>query len=49
MAKCDINDCNKQAVYDAKTICGPWAYVCEKHFKTRASGAKGTYTELGEE
>ena len=33
---CDICAAlNKQvpAIYDAKTTMGPWAYVCEEHFK----------------
>lgn len=28
-AKCDF--CDRQAVYDGKTIFGPWAYLCEEH------------------
>lgn len=30
-AKCDF--CSKQALYDGKTIFGPWAYMCEEHRK----------------
>ena len=28
--KCDV--CGSKAVYDAKTIHGPWAFLCEPHF-----------------
>ena len=27
--KCDY--CNRQATVDAKTIYGPWAYMCDEH------------------
>ena len=27
--KCDF--CDKQALYDGKTVFGPWAYMCEEH------------------
>ena len=26
------------AVYDGKTIYGPWAYMCEEHFKAKGAG-----------
>jgi hypothetical protein len=29
--KCDF--CSKKAVYDARTKMGPWANLCEDHFK----------------
>ncbi len=29
--KCDV--CGKPAMYDAKTIHGPWAYLCQNCFK----------------
>ena len=42
---CDI--CNSaQAKYDAKVICGPWAYMCEACFQKYAIKIKGTYTTL---
>ena len=28
----DCQMCNKEAKYDAKTLMGPWAYVCSFHF-----------------
>lgn len=31
-----------KAAYDAKTLHGPWAYVCEDHFHTDTSGQLGT-------
>ena len=31
LPKCDF--CDAQAVYDAKTVIGPWANLCEEHFK----------------
>lgn len=30
--KCDF--CNHPAAYDAKTIYGPWGYLCEEHYQT---------------
>ncbi len=30
-AKCDF--CDRQAIYDGKTVFGPWAYLCEEHRK----------------
>ena len=29
--RCDF--CKELAIYDAKTIMGPWAYLCGYHFK----------------
>lgn len=26
------NFCTQPAIYDGKTIMGPWAYMCEFHF-----------------
>jgi len=34
--KCDI--CGSKAVYDAKTVFGPWAYLCEDHFNILGLG-----------
>lgn len=31
LPKCDF--CKEDALYDALTIAGPWAYMCEKHFR----------------
>lgn len=51
-AKCDF--CNKPATYDAKTTLGPWAYLCDEHFKQHAAanctvGSKRhLYTRLDE-
>lgn len=30
VTKCDF--CDDLAVYDAKTVLGPWAFVCSRHF-----------------
>ncbi len=30
------------ARYDAKTLTGPWAYMCEAHFQTHGLGQLGT-------
>ena len=27
-----------KASYDGKTISGPWAYMCERHFTTQGTG-----------
>lgn len=29
---CDMTGCAMPAVYDAKTVGGPWAYLCSLHF-----------------
>lgn len=37
--------CNERAVYDGRTKFGPWAYMCETHFKLHGTGlgpGKGT-------
>jgi len=34
--KCDF--CDNEAVYDAKTHKGPWAFLCEQHFQEHAIG-----------
>jgi hypothetical protein len=36
LPSCDI--CGKQAEYDAKTIMGPWANMCESHFNELGTG-----------
>lgn len=46
--RCDF--CGRLAVYDAKTIMGPWAYVCQKHFDQLAvKEPAGLYTKLNKE
>lgn len=38
---CDFCSQNKKitvAMYDAKTSAGPWAYMCEEHFKKYGIG-----------
>jgi hypothetical protein len=40
LPKC--NFCDKPALYDAKTRMGPWAYMCEEHFKQHGLGRLGT-------
>ena len=30
--ECNIPGCYKEALYDAKTIHGPWGYLCQEHF-----------------
>ena len=44
MPKCDF--CNNDAVYDGKTVKGPWAYMCEKHFAIWGSRTKGFSCKL---
>ena len=34
--KCDF--CEEPAEYNARTRFGPWAYLCEKHFKMYGVG-----------
>lgn len=41
---CDF--CKDPAIYDAKTLLGPWAFVCEKHFQVYGIAIKGLYTKL---
>lgn len=36
---CDF--CDKPAGYDAKTVFGPWAFLCSKHFMLHTNGALG--------
>lgn len=31
-----------KAAYDAKTLMGPWAYMCEQHFQSHGMGRIGT-------
>jgi hypothetical protein len=39
---CGLVEIKTPAKYDAKTIHGPWAYVCETHFKQETYGDLGT-------
>lgn len=34
---CDI-ECTEPAAYDGKTVDGPWAYMCETHFRLLGVG-----------
>jgi len=36
LPNCDF--CNNLAKYDGKTKIGPWAYMCERHFKEYGVG-----------
>ena len=36
LPKCDF--CDSQAAYDGKTKMGPWANMCEAHFKVHGIG-----------
>jgi hypothetical protein len=43
--ECDFCAQNGDAVpadYDAKTVFGPWAYMCEDHWKANAAPELGT-------
>lgn len=42
--KCDF--CDAPAVYDAKTVYGPWGYLCRACFDRRALKEPGTYSLL---
>lgn len=46
MTKCDY--CNKKAKYDAKSLQGPWAYMCQEHYDFYGSKVSGLYTILKE-
>ena len=41
---CDF--CKQPAKYDGKTKLGPWAYMCEEHFKQLGYNVPGLYTVL---
>lgn len=34
--KCNVSGCEEDAHYDTPTKLGPWAYLCEEHFKERS-------------
>jgi len=39
--QCDVCRDGTEAHYDAKTFQGPWAFLCEAHFKTWTLGRLG--------
>lgn len=39
---CDIHPCDELAVYDSRTIHGPWAYLCERHWQMWGMQRLGT-------
>lgn len=46
----DCDFCNSPAQYDGKTVIGPWANMCEVHFKQYGKGlglGKGQKLVLG--
>ena len=42
--KCDL--CDEEARYNARTSFGPWAYLCEKHFKSHGIGLGMGYGQM---
>jgi len=44
--KCDF--CDRPAVYDGKTIMGPWAYMCQDHFSTYGVNVAGMYSVIAQ-
>lgn len=36
------NFCTNLSGYDARTVFGPWANLCEEHFLTMSEGRLGT-------
>jgi hypothetical protein len=41
LPQCQFN-CEEKAVYDTRTKIGPWAFVCEAHWKEHGVGRLGT-------
>lgn len=39
---CDFCKDGTPAQYDAKTVIGPWAYMCSPHFDVMSVGVLGT-------
>jgi len=37
----DCDFCGKTAGYDAKTVMGPWAYMCQSCFDLNGAGSLG--------
>ena len=46
---CQARDCNKKATRDAKTVGGPWAYVCELHFNLTCHQQAGLSSIINQE
>lgn len=44
MHKCDF--CDQKATVDAKTVMGPWAYLCPMHFEKLGSKLPGMCVPL---
>lgn len=42
--RCDF--CSEPAVYDGKTIMGPWAHMCEAHFNKYGVRLPGLFSRL---
>lgn len=40
--KPDCDFCGAEASFDGKTILGPWAYMCDAHWKSHGLGQLGT-------
>jgi hypothetical protein len=40
MPQCDFN-CGETARYDAATVMGPWAYMCQSCFELNGTGKLG--------
>lgn len=38
LPNCDFPGCANVAGYDAKTTSGPWANVCDQHFRSNCYG-----------
>lgn len=39
---CDIKMCGEKATVDGRTIYGPWAYMCDRHWQQIGVGRLGT-------
>jgi hypothetical protein len=35
---CDVPGCAQEAIVDGKTVHGPWAYLCGRHFRALGVG-----------
>ena len=36
--KCDVPGCAREAIVDGKTVYGPWAYLCARHYRAIGVG-----------
>lgn len=45
---CKDDHITTPAVYDAKTLMGPWAYVCEIHYQVLCHHSKGLTNVLAD-